>query len=199
MKYLCFAVFLINSLSANCQNIIDWDENYQLELSDFQSAKTIIGSGDMYTLSVPAHMNFSFHMSSYEFMFTKNFNSKAVCNFNRNAGLIIAPNQEIAISLLALARYDFDLCELYTRKVRQGLYENKGAFSDPNFFQPIFTKLETEYVERSTTVHQETDLGRNQAKLDFLHQQVKKEIGELADFCKTCKPPKRKKQKSGDI
>ncbi|SEI84112.1 hypothetical protein SAMN05216327_104179 [Dyadobacter sp. SG02] len=199
MKYLYLVVLLICSLSASCQNIIDWDDNYQLELSDFQSAKTSIGSGDMYSLSVPAHMNFSFHMSSYEFMFTKNFNSKAVCNFNRSAGLIVAPNQEIALSLLALARYDFDLCELYTRKVRQGLYENKGTFSDVNFFQPIFTRLETEYVDRSTTAHQETDLGRDQEKLDLLHQQVKKEIGELVDFCKTCKPPKRKKQKSGDI
>lgn len=198
MKYICLAALLISSLYANCQNIIDWDENYQLELSDFQSARTSIGSGDLYSLSVPAHINFSFQMNSYEFMFTKNFNSKAICDFNRSAAMITAPNQEIAISLLGLARYDFDLCELYTRKFRQGTYEYKGAFSDANFFQPIHTKLETEYIERSTTAHQETDLGRDQVKLDSLHKQVKKEIRELADFCKTCKPPKRKKQKSGD-
>ena len=195
MKYIYLATLLIYALSANSQNIIEWDRSYKLELSDFQSANTSIGSGDIYSVSVPAQMQFSFHMSSYEFMFTKNFNSKAVCNFNRSAALIKAPNQGIALSLLALSRYEFDLCELYIRKVRKNLYESKGAFSDANFFQPVFDKYQTQYLEQCATAQQETDLGENQTKLDELHQQVNAEIEELGDFCKTCKPPKRKKEK----
>ena len=41
----------------------------------------------------------------------------------------------------------------------------------------------------------ETDLGRDTEKLRELNQQVKKDIAALADFCKTCKPIKKKEIK----
>ena len=38
-----------------------------------------------------------------------------------------------------------------------------------------------------------TDLGRDKEKLRQIHQDVLAEIAQLANFCKTCKPPKKKK------
>lgn len=91
-------------------------------------------------------------------------------------------------------RYEFDLCELYARKFRKSLFENKGAFSNANFFQPIFDELQSEYVVSISNAQQLTEIGRSTARLKELHQQVKKELGELAAFCKTCKPSKKKKK-----
>jgi hypothetical protein len=44
-------------------------------------------------------------------MFTKNFNSKVDCNFQRDAALIVAPDST-ANKLVQFAQYQFNLSEL---------------------------------------------------------------------------------------
>ena len=138
-------------------------------------------------------MDFSFYMSSGEFMFTKNFNSKVNCTFKRDAASLIAPDSLVALDLLNFSRYEFDLSELYARKFRKRLYEEKGAFSDVSFFRPIYDEIQKEFTERHTLAGTQTELGRDIANLNTLHQEVLNEITVLSDFCKACKPPKKKK------
>ncbi len=126
-------------------------------------------------------------------MFTKNFNSKVNCTFNRDAASLVAPDSLTAMDLLDFARFEFDLSELYARKFRKKIYEEKGAFSEASFFRPLYDKIQQEFTERHTIAGQESDLGRNKEKLNELHQAVLKEIEQLSDFCKLCKPPKKKK------
>ncbi|MEX2232991.1 MAG: hypothetical protein WD824_12575 [Cyclobacteriaceae bacterium] len=196
MMKLLLVVLLTLPVIANAQNVIDWDPNYKLNISDFQSGATAIGegAGNIYSLHSSARMDFSFSMSNYEFMFTKNFNSKVNCTFTRDAASLIAPDEKIAECLLRFARYEFDLSELYARKFRKKLFESKGAFSSASFFRPIFDELQKEYVDRHGNAAKETDIGRNEAKLAELHFEVLGEIDELVEFCKTCKPPKRRKK-----
>jgi hypothetical protein len=175
------------------QNKIEWDGVYQLKLTDFKSPASKVGATNTYSLHTAAHMDFSFQMSSAEFMFTKNFNSKVTCIFNRDAASLIAPDSVTALQILNFARYEFDLSELYARKFRKRLYEGKGAFSDVNFFKPIYDDVQNEFVNRYSVAADETDLGRNDEKLAALHQQVLKELEAFSEFCKTCKPPKKKK------
>ena len=137
-------------------------------------------------------MHHEFYMTTFEFMATKNFNSKVNCVFKRDAAALVAPDTLIALNLLEFARYEFDLSELYARKFRKQIFEKKKGFSDVNFFKPIFDDLEREYVAKHTTDAQLTDLGRNRDKLDELHNEVLKEIQMLNDFCKTCNPKKKK-------
>ena len=104
-------------------------------------------------------MDFSFQMSAYEFMFTKNFNSKVKTTFNRNLAVITATDTlDGPLQLVKYAQFYFDLTELYTRKFRQELYEQKGAFSDVSFFQPIFNRLQEELQAENARVSKATDL-----------------------------------------
>ena len=192
MRQLFTITFLAIAGFINGQNLIEWDGKYQLQLSDFQSSSTQIGNVNIYSLHTASSFDFSFYMSNAEFMFTKNFNSKVNCTFNRDAASLVAPDSALAEDLLDFTRYEFDLAELYARKFRQKLYEEKGAFSDVNFFRPIYNEIQKEYVERHSQAEKITDLGRNKEKLQELHQEVLNEIQLLADFCKMCKPPKRK-------
>jgi hypothetical protein len=73
------------------------------------------------------------------------------------------------------------------------LYEVKGTFSSPQFFQPVFERFQQEYGERQVAAGRLTNLGHNREKLDELHREVKNEIATYADFCKSCKPPRKKK------
>jgi hypothetical protein len=105
----------------------------------------------------------------------------------------VAPDTLTAYSLLKFARYDFDLSELYARKLRKKLFEEKGAFSDASFFKPIFDQIQNEYSERRTQAVKDTELGIEAEQLARLHADVLKEIAEYPDYCKTCKPLKKKK------
>ena len=191
LRLVAILLFLTNSLLA--QNTIDWDGIYKLQLSDFQSPATEIGDVNIYSLNAMAIIDFAFHMTSGEFMFTKNFNSKVNCYFKKDASVIVANDTTTALQLLDFARFNIDLAELYARKFRKKLYEEKGAFSDVSFFRPAFDQIQKEFVERHSLAAKETDIGRNAEKLSALHYLVQMEINELPDFCKTCKPPKKKK------
>ena len=192
MKQTMLLAALILALFARGQNTIDWDGTYQLQLSDFQSTSTRIGNVNVYSLHTASSIEFAYAMTSAEFMFTKNFNSKVSCSFKRDAASLIAPDSATALDLLAFARYEFDLSELYARKLRKSIFEKKGAFSDPAFFKPLFDENQGEFSERHAIAGNESDIGRNKEKLAELHREVLSEIEKLADFCKGCKPPKKK-------
>jgi len=193
MKKLLLLPFILIAPFTKAQSVIDWDGQYQLQLSDFQSSASEIGNGNFYSIRSSATFGFAFSMSNAEFMFTKNFNGKVNCTFTPSTAVLMAPDSAMALDLVAFARYEFDLTELYARKFRKKLYENKGAFSNVSFFKPIYDEIQNEFAERSTLAGKETDLGKNREKLNQLHQEVLDEIGQLADFCKTCKPSKKKK------
>lgn len=192
MKKL-FAIALLSfASSAFAQNMIEWDGKYQLKLSDFKSPATQIGNVSMYSIQSNAVIDYAVQMSNYEFMFTKNFNSKINCSIKREGALLIATDTAMAMQLLSFAQYDFDLAELYARKLRKRFYEEKGAFSNISYFQPLYDEVYAEYVKRHGLAGKETDIGRDSEKLKQLHTAVLQEIDELPDFCKTCKPRKKK-------
>ena len=114
----------------------------------------------------------------------------------KNGSEVIELSKDIPENELDAFIRDFDLAELYARKLRKRLYEEKGAFSDANFFQPVYDEINKEFVDRHTAAGKETDLGKNRDKLNELRAQVMQEIDELPDFCKTCKPSKKKNKKA---
>ena len=174
------------------QNIIEWDSNYKLKLSDFLSKATQVGHGNIYSIQSGSNFDFSFSMTRAEFFFTRNFNPKVNCTFNKNAAVIVAPDSLTAICLLSFAQYEFDLSELYARKFRARMFEEKKVFSDARFYKPIYDQIQREFTERNTTAGVQSDLGRNKDKLKELHQAVLEEIDNLADYCKICIPKKQK-------
>ncbi len=177
------------------QNEIEWDGVYELQITDFKSNATKIGNVDIYSMHTGSSMGFSYQMSAGEFMFTKNFNSRVYCTINQLSASLVAPDSIVANDLLNFARYEFDLSELYARKFRKRLFEEKRTFSSGNFFDPIFDEIQHEYTERHAIAATDTDLGRNKLKLNELHNKVLEEISELSEYCKSCKPPKKKKNK----
>lgn len=185
--------FIISLLSG--QNVLNWNEDYTLTFDDFQNKGTQIGQVNIYSLQTATGMGFSFQMSNAEFMFTKNFNNKVSCTFTRDASLMVAPDSTYAINLLNFARFEFDLAELYARKLRKELSENKKTFSNANFFEPLFEKLQAEYNQRHAEAAKETDIGQIPEVLVGLHNMIKLELQDYADFCKECKPPKNSRRK----
>jgi hypothetical protein len=194
---MSFRVSLLFFVLTNClyaqENSIEWEPGYTFKIEDFQGSKTAIHE-DTENVFVQSGvlLDFAFQMSNVEFMFTKNFNSKVGCRFQKEAAVIMAPDSIAAQRLISLVAFDFDLSELYARKIRKELYENKKTFSDATFFQPYFDKMIAERNKVSSRVYTETDFGNKEAVLEKEHEMVKKELMELSGFCKACKPPKNR-------
>lgn len=194
---LLFTIILSLGFSIGfSQTSFNWTPEYELNIADFKSPQTEINEElTSYSILSGSSMNFDFHMSVYQFMFTKNFNSKVKVIFNKNASVITAPNESIAEYLIKYGQYNFDLTELYARKFRKEIYLKKGTFSDVSFIQPIFNEIQEKMNAENARVLKATDMGKNEELLKQEHEKVLIEIDALADFCFECKPPKKKKKK----
>ncbi|MEP3998903.1 MAG: hypothetical protein ABJM12_00760 [Ekhidna sp.] len=175
------------------QEPMEWNPDYVLQLSDYQSPESEINAKlTSYSIYSGSKIDFSFNMNSVSFMFTKNFNSKIKAIFQKNLAVLVAPDTLTAQQLLQFGRYDFDLVELYARKIRKKIYEEKGTFTDAKFFQPIFNELQEEMNTVSAQVFKATDFGKDAALLQKEHDKVIDEINALSDFCMSCKPKKHR-------
>lgn len=188
-KIIFTLLFLVMALTSFGQAKTEWKEGYRLSISDFQAVapKSREGIGQSYALA--ANLDFGYAMSSYEFMLTKNFN-KNVTTFFIPANSWMQPG-DATETLLKYAQMDFDLLELYARKYRQRLYAEKNPFSNLNFFQLASSENNAEMNKRH--VEMQNAVAESEVARDTYHAQILKEISELADYCKECKPVKKKK------
>ncbi len=172
---------------------IEWSDKYELQVSDFKSPATEIGGKEAALISSAVGISFDVHMTMAQFMFTRNFNSKVSNTFNPDASSIIAPDAETARKMAAFAQYQFDLGELYARKLREELYVSKSTFTNISFVKAAYDRINAAYAERQSMAVKLTQLGQKEAALADLRKEVRREIDTYPDYCKTCKPKKQKK------
>ena len=185
--FLYVVCFLLTHLTF-AQDIIEWSPTYQLTKSDFQLKAPNSSNSQRYYAA--CQMDFSYQMSNYEFMFTKNFNRFSRAIFNRKASWI--DDGPLVDRLIDLAQLDFDLVELYTRKIRKRMFEEKRAFSNANFYQQAVNDTQRLYSERLAQIVRDTDSGQSETRTREIREQVVREINELNEYCKECKPGKKK-------
>jgi hypothetical protein len=191
MKKVFIVIYLLFINNNYSQNDILWDGKYQLQLSDFQSAATQIGNSNTNNLFVAAGFEFFFTMSNIEFMFTKNFNSKVNNTFKRQSSSMVAVDQQNANNMLGFVQYQFDLSELYARKLRKKIFEEKKVLSDFTILKSSYDNMQKSYVETVSKTSKDTDLGNKKSLLKSIHDKVLSEIVELSEYCKECKAPKK--------
>jgi hypothetical protein len=194
MKTIFLGALLIVTFSHYGQSKrIEWEPDYTFTLSDFANPGTRVDSRLEKTLLQPGILiELGFQMSGVEFMFTRNFNEKVTCLYDQGTAIILAQNQTQAGQMLQLAAFDFDLSELYARKIRKALFENKKTFSETTFFRSFYDELIAERNAQSSRVYLDSDFGILAEVLEREHAKVKAGIEELAEYCKNCKPPKKK-------
>ncbi|WP_338237222.1 hypothetical protein [Persicobacter diffluens] len=197
MKTTFTLLFCMAILNVFAQDQLEWKPNQKLQLTDFKSPQSKVDPSMNNLLYLTgAQMEFSYQMTVAEFTFTKNFNNRVKTVFRKSSSTIIANDSTNAQHMVALGNYEFDLVELYSRKLRKALYENKNAFSDARFFQPIHEKINDALNQKRNEVSTVSDLGRKADYLQKEHELVLKEIEELADFAIDAKPKKKKKNKA---
>jgi len=186
---LALIINLVLFTSSYGQTKTEWRENYKLTVLDFRAEAPTSREDQGQSYFLAGNLDFAYAMSSYEFMLTKNFNKFVKAYFNPDLSWL--QQGEGTEVLLKYAQMDFDLLELHARKYRQRIYTEKKALSNPNFFKQTHDEINAEMARRQ--VDMQNAIAESEGKRDAFHEQLLKEIGELAEFCKECKPAKKKK------
>ena len=193
MKRILIIILILIASNSKAQDQISWSDDVVLKISDFKSPATQIGNVTIYSLHSSAGFQFAITMSNLQFIFTKNFNDKIQNKFNPEASSLVAPDSTSAKRIVRYAKFEFDLAEVYARKLRKKLIEEKSSFSNVTFFKPFYDEMQKKFVEEDTNIGKETDLGRKEDKLEKHEQEVKLQLTDLSQYCESCKLPKKKK------
>jgi hypothetical protein len=194
MKYILTLLIAIVITNINSQNKQDWSKDFRLKFEDFKSGKGVeIDKNATAIQLIPGNfIDFNYSMTKAEFMFTKNFNSKVTSYWFRNSSVLIAPDSTTAYDLLAFSQYFFDLTELYTRRFRKEMYESKAVFSGTDFYKKAYEKMIESLSQKFSEDVKITNYGKDKFELKYLTDKVNLELIFLEDYCKTCKPKKKK-------
>lgn len=174
--FILLGLFL--SLTTRAQSTFDWKGQRQLQLTDFQTQ--ITGQTDAERLSTS--IGLGFNLDKKKARRGKLIRSTRA-TFDPVDAMIVAPDTTRLLELLAFARYEFDLTELYARKYRQQLVSSRKDLKEK--FVPISVAIRTEYEARLEKDTEQTQLGKDQGVLQTLQQQVRDEIALLSRFRKS--------------
>ncbi|WP_044205130.1 hypothetical protein [Flammeovirga sp. OC4] len=196
MKLIFTLLISCLSFTVFGQTEIQWKEGIELSFEDFQSPNTKVSNTlSSYSIQSGVMLEMGYQMTAYELMFKKNFNQAFKATFNPKTALITAPNMELAQHMVDYAQVEFDLAELYTRKIRRELFLNKKTFSSLSIFQTYFTMHHQRMLTEMSQLLNESDFGRKKEVLERKQLEVQNELEKLSDFCFDCTPVKKKKNK----
>src|SRR5690606_16147310 len=112
------------------------------------------------------------------------FNNKVSAYLTPTSSSLLASDETLAQHFIDFANYQFDLCELYARKLRKTLFEMKKMSSSIQFIQNHFDSMMMAYHNELTLAMQQTHMGENKEVLKMIHEKVQEEILALEEFCK---------------
>jgi hypothetical protein len=169
---ICF--FITGSTQENSDYLL-WNSKNKLTINDFGIKKS-----DSYSESSFAQFTMEYEVKGLNFL-TKNFNKKVKTLFIKSASWI-NPLQDVELSL----RYQqtlFDLYEIYTRRFRKELSDNRKQFiKGLSFVKEIDSKIMADLSKRRLQYDSETKNGKDNEKQAVWEQQIKQELDELSDF-----------------
>lgn len=180
MKRLYFiSIFLLQlnivfSQTVLTDNYISWSATRKLTINDFAIKTT--------NKTSPSFVQFSvdYEVKGFDFM-TKNFN-KRVHNYVIKSASWIDTTFDVAQTL----RYQqtlWDICEIYTRRFRKALKDNrKKIASGTNFIKDLNAKIMSDFSNKRMEYDASTNFGSDVEKQKEWEVQIQKELDELKDF-----------------
>jgi len=197
MKSVFFflACLFLLPLSLSSQERVEWSPEIIIDTTSFQAELPELTPDNVQQYTFFCSYDFGYQMANIQFALTKNFN-KYVSAFYMPSHSWIEEGTSTK-QLIGMANLEFDLVELYARKFREDLYANKKFGSNSNFFHASHERINLEYVNYRAQLESELRVADNWFPIiDKYSKEVNAEIEALADYCKECKPPKKKRKKN---
>lgn len=176
---LSLSLLLILNVTSICvaqdnPDYLLWNSNHELTLDDFGIKKSDPSYNSFAQFTVEQYV------SGLDFM-TKNFNKK-VKNLMIKSASWIDTTQNVQESL-KYHQILFDISEVYARKLRKDLKENRKQIAKGlSIVNDLSAKNSAEFAKRRLEYDGDTEYGKNSQKLLLWDQKIKQELGELSDY-----------------
>lgn len=157
------------------ENYISWSPARKLTIDDF-----VIKTADLKTNPSFAHFSLSYEVNGFDFM-TKNFNKK-VHNYVIKSASWIDTTYNIP-QILQYQQTLWDICEVYTRRFRRELKNNKKKIAfGVDFVKNLNAQIMTDFSKRRIEYDAQTKFGSDSIKQIEWEVRIQKELDELKDF-----------------
>lgn len=94
----------------------------------------------------------------------------------------VDPNQKYRLDLLEHEQGHFDLCEVYARKFRERIKENKLSVNNVADLDDVFYGIRNEYFKRQDLYDEQTKHGLNRKNQIEWTNEINEELNKLKDF-----------------
>lgn len=177
---LMFIVSLACLSIAFSQNLQEgqkrWSANNKLSINDFKIKKGD-NSSVIYSQFIITHQ-----VGGFDF-FKRNFNQKIENIFLGNASWIDTTNVTNIKKQIDFQQMQFDLSEVYTRKFRKQLLQNKRKIAKGfDIVREISNNMTAQFSERRLALIDDTKSGTDEQKLIEWKEKIITELKELDDF-----------------
>uniref|UniRef100_UPI0032167117 hypothetical protein n=1 Tax=uncultured Draconibacterium sp. TaxID=1573823 RepID=UPI0032167117 len=189
IKYIALFILFVPFISL-AQNNLEWKEGYQLTVDAYQAKAP--NSGTMQTVSGSFYV--AYEMKGMNLITTRNLNSYVSCYLQRDASYIDKGNAIVTKRLLRYQQLIFNLYELQARKLRQKFFEErkrlltKGAGT-------LYNEVAADHARLVSEIEGETNHGYSSEEMEKWFKWTNQELEKLSDYCKTCKPKRKKNNK----
>lgn len=178
MKKLSLILFLL-PIIAICQSLQPdeflWNTNRKLKREDY---KILVYEQDA---AIRSSITLSWQLAGFS-VFNKNFNQNVLNKFSGNSSAI-NPNAQNLETLLDYQQTNFDLAEVYARKMRRELLIHKNKlWKGFDYANQILNQLSSDFTRIQILMDSETNQGNNPTQLRIWQQKIKKELEELSEF-----------------
>lgn len=172
---ICLLGLILTGFAQENPDYLLWSQTKKLSLADFGIKKSNAASSASF-----AQFTLDYSVNGFDFL-TKNFNKKV-----KNSMIISASWIDTTANIDASIKYQqtlFDLAEIYARKFRKEIKENRKFIAKGvQFIEVINSRVSTEFSKRRLKYDEETKYGTDLTKQQLWEQQILKELHELADF-----------------
>lgn len=176
------------------QQQVEWSKDHDITLDSFKGNLPDLADDNMQQYSFASTFEFNFQMVNIQFAFTKNFNKYITAYYVPSLSWI--EDGDLTDQLLLMANLDFDLVELYARKFREQMFVSKKVGSKVDFYTNIHNQINQEFADHQAVI--QSQLRSTDNIEEFVNSEIEAvntAIGELTEYCKSCKPKKKKKKK----
>jgi len=169
-----FSLSTFGQVSTN-ENFFFWSSTHKLSIEDF-----VIKTKNLETTPSFAQFSVDYKVGGFDFL-AKNFNKKVRSYMIKSASWI-----DTTYNIEASLKYQqtlFDMCEIYTRKFRKDLKENKKKIAGgTQFIEELNSKIMTDFSNRRVEYDRETKFGSDTVKQAEWEIQIIKELEGLKEF-----------------
>jgi len=189
MRNYLFFLFLLTTITGFAQNKIEWSNDYRLSKDDFQAKAPDNGSFQ----SASGSFYVEYEIGGMNLITSRNLNKNVTCFFQKDASYIEDGDAASTEKIIRYQQLLFDLYELQARNLRKKFFEERKIILTKGPAQ-LREEVASEHIKLVSKVESETNQGSELQKTKEWEKWVKNELEALADFCKTCKPNKKKRK-----